>query len=131
MNNNNKSTVADNKSTVSDNSKVYEMKLSSPWFEHVKQGTKIYEGRRLYGDRKVIVPGDTIKFTGVDDCKNTFQKQVQAIHKFPTFEIALTKLGLEKVLPGTTSISDGIEIYKKYVSLETQIREGIVMFELI
>ena len=53
---------------------------------------------------------------------------------FPTFRDALTVLGTEHVLPNDSvqpyTIDQGVEIYKKYVSLETQESDGVLMISM-
>lgn len=56
---------------------------------------------------------------------------VEDILSFPTFEEALRSLPIERVLPipGIT-IEQGVEIYKRYVSLETQAKDGVAMIKV-
>lgn len=56
---------------------------------------------------------------------------VEDILPFPTFEDALRALPIEQVLPipGIT-VDQGVEIYKRYVSLETQATDGVAMIKL-
>lgn len=111
-------------------------KLSKEWFDHVKNGTKIYEGRRWWNDdslkkgTKHLKVGDILTFRHADDEKLSFEKTVKAIHLFSSFEEALTVLPLEKVLPGVSTVDEGVKIYARYVSLETQQKEGVCMIEL-
>lgn len=111
----------------------YHISLSDPWFELIRIGKKKYEGRRYYYDVPKYKVGDIIKVHRViaklrtDD---SYFVRVINIHKFNTFEEAMTHLPLNHILPGVESLEDGINIYKKFVSIETQHRDGVCMIEL-
>lgn len=111
-------------------------RLSKEWFYHVKNGTKIYEGRRWWdGDAvkkgtKHLKVGDIVMFRHNDDEKESFEKKIKAIHLFSSFEEALNELPLSGVLPGIKTVQEGVEIYSRYISIETQKRDGVCMLEL-
>jgi len=106
--------------------------LISPWFELVKEGKKIYEGRRNT---------ETIRNIGIDDIlevKHYVNKELASYHiivedklYYKTFEEALQSLDITKVLPlENITIEQGVEIYKKYVSLATQEKDGVCMLKI-
>lgn len=113
--------------------------LHSPWFEMVKCGNKIYEGRRQTDKIKNINIGDYIIFYHVigekagtiDETISPIVCIVQDKIIFETFEEALNKLPINDILPidGIT-VDIGIEIYKKIVSIPTQLKDGVVMFKI-
>jgi len=47
-----------------------------------------------------------------------------------SFETALQIYPLEDILPGVENVEEGIKIYLKYVSKETQKRDGVCVIEL-
>lgn len=104
------------------------MKLGDPWFEYVANGTKRYEGRRWWKPTQELRIGDTITFQGSQN--RECRKIIKNILLFPTFEAALQSLPLEQVLPGVTTIDEGVQIYLQFVSLKTQKSDGICMIEL-
>lgn len=105
--------------------------LNSPWFEYIQNGAKIYEGRRRTPKIALLQPGDTVSFYHYrDKDREPFSKKIKKIHNFKTFEEGLTVLPLGQCLPGVTSIDEGVRIYLRFVSIETQIKDGIVMIEL-
>ena len=57
-----------------------------------------------------------------------FQKTVEGVRWFPSFESAIRTLGLDNVLPDVKTVHEGVEIYKRFVSEETQRREGVFVF---
>ena len=99
---------------------------NSPWFELVKSGQKIYEGRRHTVQIDLINIGDTIEVKHYihQDKESYFIKILEKIY-FKTFEEALTNLDINKILPiENITIEKGIEIYKQYVSINTQLKDG-------
>lgn len=109
-----------------------ELSLNDPWYDLVKCGKKIYEGRRFTEKVASIKIGDMIKLRHhTNPACPKYNVIVEDILKFQTFEDALANLPIEKVLPldGIT-IEKGIEIYSKYVSLPTQMKDGVVMIKI-
>ena len=108
--------------------------LQEPWFKYVKNGDKIYEGRRWTAKVAAIQPGDRIVFTLSEPVGpvggETVEKVVDEVFRFGTFEDALQTLPLEQVLPGVATVEDGVQIYLKYVSIETQYIDGVAMIKL-
>ena len=108
----------------------FQMHLSYPWFDLVKDGLKTWEGRRLTDKTRGIRVGDRIQFTRVDETDSPFDVDVVEIRFFPTFEFALKELGLGEVLPGVETLEEGVQIYQQYVSLSTQEAEGVIMIKM-
>lgn len=112
----------------------WSMSLSDPWFDHVKNGTKKFEGRRFYKNLLHFQPNDFIIFRPSNGNNEICIKKIFQIHKFATFEVALAhynRLGrMNEILPGIDTIEQGVKIYFKYVSLATQIKDGVCLIEL-
>lgn len=112
---------------------MWHLSVHEKWFDLIKTGRKRYEGRRLAGDMLKMQKGDTVEFS-VYKAEATDKRrclaEIKAIHRFKTFEEGLTKLPLEDVLPGTVTVAAGRDIYLQYVSLATQLRDGVVFLEL-
>ena len=108
-----------------------QMKLNDPWYSLVAKGTKVYEGRRSSDKVLALQPGDVIVFSHyIDTSLPEIRVRVIEILRFPTFEDALVALPMNEVLEDGLSIAEGVEIYKKYVSLGTQVAEGVVMIKI-
>jgi ASC-1-like (ASCH) protein len=107
---------------------AFSMRLGDPWFEFVASGTKIYEGRRWWKPTQKLQIGDSITFQGSEN--RECRKIIKNVLLYPTFEVALRDLPLEKVLPGVSTVAEGVAIYLRFVSLETQQKDGICMLEL-
>jgi ASC-1-like (ASCH) protein len=112
-------------------SKVFTLSLNDPWFKLIHDGTKKYEGRCFKGIITEIKSGDTIQFKHyTDPDRSSYHKTVVAVHKFKTFEEALSTLPISDILPNINSIDEGVSIYLKFVSLKTQLEYGVVMIEV-
>lgn len=112
------------------------MSLSDPWFDHVENGRKIFEGRRFFKDILHMQPKDLILFRhSTDKDRPAVIKKILHIHKFTMFEAALDhfdRVGrLQEILPGIKTVQEGVKIYFKYVSLDTQIKDGVCLIELV
>jgi len=84
---------------------IHKLKLNDPWFDFVKHGEKIYEGRLNSEKVKTYKVGDLLEFSNyTDSSRNIFYKTIKDIHHYHTFRDALNDLGLEKILPNVTSV---------------------------
>jgi ASC-1-like (ASCH) protein len=108
------------------------MTLNDPWFGLVRRGAKSYEGRRATEKIKSVAVGDVIEFrhhTRPEE-ESTFIAKVISTVTFPTFEHALSALPLAEVLPGVVSVAEGVAVYLRFVSMGTQVADGVVMLKL-
>lgn len=108
------------------------LSLSDPWFDHVKNGTKKYEGRLYRGLPRYMKIGDLITFYPDDgeSLEKSITCQIMSIHKFPSFKQSLEKLPINEVLPNVPTVDEGVEIYKKYASIESQNKFGVCQIEI-
>jgi ASC-1-like (ASCH) protein len=107
--------------------------LNSPWFELVKQGEKTYEGRRnTIKVRDICIIGNIITIKHFTDAtQEPYQVIIEDFNHYHTFEEALKELNINEILPlENITIDEGILIYQKYVSLKTQIEDGIIMIKI-
>jgi len=108
---------------------LHSCSLSDPWFGHIKSGAKIYEGRRWWAPTQRMKVGDTIAFksraTG-EICP----KRIKKIVVYDSFETALQIVPLQDILPGVKTIAEGVKLYEKFVSLDTQSTDGVCIIEL-
>ena len=107
----------------------HRMTLNDPWYDLVGDGRKRYEGRRCTPKTRAIRTGDTIEFS--HHSLPPFRKTVGGVRWFPSFRSALVTLGIDDVLPGVEAVDEGVEIYTRFVSEETQRREGVLIFEIV
>jgi len=106
--------------------------LNNPWFDLVQSGLKIYEGRRSTPKIKALVVGDEITIAHhTEQHRQPYTVIVEEMLEFSNFEVALINLPIEQVLPiPNITVAEGVEIYKKYVSLPTQERDGVTMLKI-
>jgi ASC-1-like (ASCH) protein len=110
---------------------TYPITLNDPWFDYVKQGIKKYEGRCYWKSVLKYQINDLLKISHHTDLsKKPYIVKIKHIVLYPTFEEALKTLPLEEVLPGVSTIEEGIHIYLKFVSLDTQLTYGVCMIEV-
>ena len=107
--------------------------LNSPWFELVKEGKKIYEGRRNTEIIRNICIGDILEvkhYVKKNELASYYIRVEDKLY-YKTFEEALQSLDIIKVLPlDNITIEQGVEIYKKFVSLTTQEKDGVCMLKI-
>ncbi len=103
--------------------------LGSKWFPLVKSGEKIYEGRCYWKKAKEYQVGDILHIIHQDDPTQTFKTEIIGLHIRENFQVALKEFGLSKVLPGVSSIEEGVQVYYNYVSQKTQQENGVVLLE--
>jgi ASC-1-like (ASCH) protein len=112
-------------------SNIWKITLNDPWFHHVQSGEKTYEGRRYWGKTRQYQVGDFFEINHHTNSEALpFTAQILEIRIFKSFEKALQNLPIQQVLPGVSSVADGVAIYQKYVSLSTQEKNGVCMIKL-
>lgn len=109
----------------------WKITLNSPWFEYVKLGIKKYEGRCYWKDTCKYKIGDTLIISHhVLKHEQSYNVIIIDILHFNTFETALRSIKIDEILPGVGTVEDGINTYLKFVKLETQLSNGIVMIKI-
>ncbi len=110
----------------------YTIQLSDPWFDLVRTGQKIYEGRCYWKKVLDYKINDILLISPYDKSKTDLPYKVKIVDilLFDTFESALKTLDIQQVLPNVKTLEEGVEIYKKYVSLKTQQENKISMLKI-
>lgn len=108
------------------------MRLNSPWYELVRDGKKIYEGRCKLKSLEKYKIGDIIEISHHNDNNlPNYKVVIKDILFFPTFENALLTLPIHDILPlEDITVEKGVEIYKKFIPLSTQIQNGVAMIKI-
>jgi ASC-1-like (ASCH) protein len=106
-----------------------QLTLNSPWYELVRDGRKLYEGRRAIPSILSLIIGEIISISHHTDITlPSYKVIVTSLTRYKTFEEALIDLPLDKVLPmPEITIEEGVKIYQQYVSLVTQQRDGVIL----
>ena len=112
---------------------LHQSSLASPYYEYVKNGTKIYE-LRVYDDkRKLIKINDLWEFSSNNNKNESFITKVVAIKTYKSFREAIQDTGLEQLLPQITDLEEGIKIYESFDNNNYKINaeiNGVVRFTL-
>lgn len=104
--------------------------VSSPWFEYLREGQKQFEGRLAYKDYKDYQIGDElIVHLANNQTIKPFTLTIINIQQFVSFHSALKSLGIDRVLPGITSINSALQIYESFYTTQQQQQYGIIMIE--
>lgn len=109
--------------------------LSDPYYELTRTGFKSLEGRRNFDKWKYMRSGDIIEFSHATNAQQpSFSRVIRKRHVFMSFREALQhfeRMGqLHRMLPNVDSVEEGVAVYAKFVSLGTQVRDGVVILEL-
>lgn len=109
---------------------VHELKLRSVYFDLIKNGVKIYEGRLNDEKRQQIDVGDIITFKREPELKDAFNAEVKDLIYFNSFEemantLPLDKVGFEKETP-----DEVVGIYHQFYSLENEKKYGVVAIKV-
>lgn len=118
--------------------KRYFEDLNSVWFDAIKNGKKIAEGRLNKSWVATLQPLDMIEFkkrteNGIDETQTPIRVMVTKLKKYNTFTELFDDVGLDRVLPGIKSYEDGVKIYRQWYSEDKEKELGVVgiFFKLI
>jgi ASC-1-like (ASCH) protein len=107
--------------------------LSEPWFSLVATGQKVHEGRLGSNSMCAVPVGAKLKFYN-DDLGRRRETTVTVTAKkaFPSFRAMLTSsdTALAKTLPTVRSVEDGVAVYRKFYSAESEKKHGVVMISV-
>ena len=109
---------------------VHEMKLKSKYFDLIRKGAKIYEGRLNDEKRKLISVGDIITFKKEPDLIESFDALVQELIYFDTFDEMVTILPLKQVGFATEKPNEVVDVYHQFYSIEDEKRYGVVAIKV-
>jgi ASC-1-like (ASCH) protein len=106
----------------------YRKHLSDRWFSHVASGAKCIEGRLNKGDFAAMRPRDTV--TWYNDNGDEVRTVITGKDTYPEFRDYLEANGLERCLPGITSIDVGLQIYYDFYSPAEEGTYGVIAISL-
>ena len=109
---------------------VHEMKLRSIYFDMIKNGKKIYEGRLNDEKRQLIDVGDVITFKRESEPKDSFNAVVKDLVYFDSFEEMAGTLPLEKVGFIKETPKEVVAIYHQFYSIEEEKKYGVVAIKV-
>ncbi|KAL3641609.1 hypothetical protein CASFOL_012424 [Castilleja foliolosa] len=98
----------------------FELHVQEPYFSQLNDGLKTVEGRCGVGDYKRIQSGHMLLFN------KCLMLQVQDIRHYASFHEMLETESLAQVLPGVSSVDEGVQIYRNFYSKEKERSNGVV-----
>ena len=98
---------------------TFNIHCDDPWFSFIREGIKPVEGRKKTHSYKHIKAGDTINFS---NGKENFIAKVTEVREYESLEKYFEDVGLEKALPGISTLEEGLNIYYQW-STEEKIRQ--------
>ena len=107
---------------------THNMNLDEKWFNKIADNSKKYEARLYDSKRQLVKLNDVIVFA----CAHkTVKRTVVEIGIFDSWLDALHKTGTEVLLPGISSIEEGLWIYHDIPGYKTGAAQyGVVVFKL-
>jgi ASC-1-like (ASCH) protein len=109
--------------------KRYEIHISEPWFSYIVSGKKIAEGRPNKSLFAKFKPKDILTIFN-KQLQQRFEFEITEILKYDTFKEMLTDLGIENVLPGISTIDDGIAVYRQWYNEDIEREFGVLAIKI-
>ncbi|KAK4406262.1 hypothetical protein Sango_0632700 [Sesamum angolense] len=98
----------------------FKLNVQEPFLSQLSDGLKTIEGRCAVGKFKRFQSGHFLLFN------KCLMAQVQAVQQYASFHEMLEAEGLSKVLPGVTSIEEGVQFYRSFYSEEKERSNGVL-----
>jgi ASC-1-like (ASCH) protein len=92
---------------------IKEFTLQRQYLKLIETGLKTAEGRINSGGFAKLEVGSKVKFFEKNNPKNYVICEVLEIKSYLTFREMLESEGVENMLPGITSLEEGVQIYEK------------------
>ena len=106
---------------------TYEISVSNPWFDYIKNKKKKVEGRLNKSVFAQLKKGDIVIFT-YNDMK--IKTKIKRITKYNSFNDYLMQEGLRTTLPNIKTIDEGIAIYREFYSEEKERDYGVLAIKI-
>jgi ASC-1-like (ASCH) protein len=103
---------------------MHYISVREPYFSFIKNKKKIIEGRLNTGKYSLFKKNDTIKINNKNN--DYIIVQITKLKKYKTFEEYLSREGLNRTLPNIKTISDGVDIYHAFYSINDEIKYGVL-----
>lgn len=110
--------------------KRYDIHVSEPWFSYIVSGQKTAEGRLNKSVFAQFKPKDILNIFN-KQLQQNFEFQITEIHKYDTFKEMITDLGIENVLPGISSVEDGVNIYRQWYDEKAENEFGVLAIKIV
>jgi ASC-1-like (ASCH) protein len=112
-------------------SNFVEYTLQPKYINLIRSGQKTCEGRINSGGFANLSIGQTIEFFSKKDPSNRVSCRVVGINPYNSFYDMLVGEGVENMLPGVSSVEEGVRIYENIPSyMDRARRSGVVSLRL-
>lgn len=112
--------------------KIHAISVQKPYFVAISKGSKTIEGRLYKGKYSEIHPGDFCYFFCPENPDTGVYCKIQQTRLYPSFKEMLEKEGLQKCLPSTPSIEEGVSIYHSFPGYKSgEITFGVIALEIL
>ena len=102
---------------------TYEINVCEPYFSMLGY-SKTIEGRLFKGKFAMMAVGDVLTLS-LD--KSVKSLTITKVERFVSFEqMLLDADNLAVTLPGTTSVDEGVQVYRQFYSQEDETQYGVV-----
>lgn len=108
---------------------IHEMKLQDVYFDMIKAGIKIYEGRLNDEKRQLIHVGDSITFKKHYD-DETYTVEVIDLKYFSSFLDMCKNLPLDEIGFKNKSPEEVASVYHQFYSVEDEQKYGVVAIKI-
>ncbi|KAF8701581.1 hypothetical protein HU200_033503 [Digitaria exilis] len=98
----------------------FELHVQEPYFTQLRAETKTVEGRLATGNYNRITQGSLLLFN------KCLLLNVEAVRKYRSFSEMLQAEIISNVLPGISSIEEGVKVYRKFYTEEKENSYGVL-----
>lgn len=98
------------------------LSVKQEYFEAIKLGTKIVEGRLNNNKFKDLKPGMFLTFTSAAS-REQISCSVEAVNTYLNFKEMLETEGVQNLLPGITLLETAISIYESFPGYKEKVKE--------
>ena len=109
---------------------IHKMKLRKVYFDMIKSGEKVYEGRLNDEKRQLIDIGDVIEFQKEPELKEAFNVVVKDLIYFSSFKEMANTLPLEKIGFKSETVDEVVDIYHQFYNVDNEIKFGVVAIKV-
>ncbi len=103
----------------------YEVHVSLPWYNLIKEGKKTVEGRPKRNTFAQMKVDQVVKFFN-KELNESFCAKITRVTEHKTFEDMIRSNGIDNVLPGIRNIDEGVQVYMQYYNKEIESEFGVV-----
>ncbi|MEI6237590.1 MAG: ASCH domain-containing protein [Candidatus Saccharibacteria bacterium] len=108
---------------------TYHNHRSEPYFTFLKNGQKTIEGRLRKDKYAQIQAGDYIEVFDTNESESV-KVIVKRVAIYPSIKAMLETEDYKQLLPNAESITNGIEIYRKFYTPEQELEFGMTAIEV-